>query len=250
MTGTPRVLHVDDDPSVLTVSESTARATSAFDLVTAQTSSEAIEAVEGADVDAVITDSLTTSEGEPLARAIRRRAPDLPVLLFTASDRPAVDEDRITAYVQKGDGGFTEVFDRVRTLFEASAVEPSVAERAGRARSTAGAPADDTLTDGGWTTIGTHDWSESQELGTTIVQLLTSHLGEDLSERESLYRSVDPDSLEQLLGPRLDGSLRDEIQVRFTYEGHEVAVSSDGTVSARPRAEDVDWLDSTGSSVE
>ncbi|MFB6154683.1 MAG: HalOD1 output domain-containing protein [Haloferacaceae archaeon] len=227
MSTTPRVLHVDDDPDILSVSRATSSETEAFELHTARSASEALDELSSCEYAAVVTDSLVTDEGVPLPSAIRARNPTVPILLFTGVDRATVadelDTGAVTAYVQKGQGSLSEVLELVDRLVSHTDVHAASA----RAE---------------WVPLGVHDWSGPTELGTTVVQLLSDHADEDINERAALYESVDPDAMENLLGPRLDGTVREDVTVQFTFEGYELSVSSDGVVAARPKASDFLWL--------
>lgn len=70
-----------------------------------------------------------------------------------------------------------------------------------------------------------------------IVRQVASAMNHDPLELPPLYESVDPDGLERLVDSMADG------EVSFTYAGHQVTVSDDGTV-------DVDEPRSRGTSSE
>lgn len=70
-----------------------------------------------------------------------------------------------------------------------------------------------------------------------VVQQVASAMNHDPLELPPLYESIDPDGLEQLVDTMADG------EVSFTYVGHQVTVSNDGTV-------DIDEPRSRGTSTE
>lgn len=70
-----------------------------------------------------------------------------------------------------------------------------------------------------------------------VVQQVASTMNYDLLELPPLYDYIDPDGLERLVDSMADG------EVSFTYVGHQVTVSNDGTV-------DVDEPRSRGTSTE
>lgn len=47
-----------------------------------------------------------------------------------------------------------------------------------------------------------------------------------------LYEVIDPDALDNLFTPKRDGRVRMGGEVRFTYCGHEIRVTSNGEVRA------------------
>ena len=72
--------------------------------------------------------------------------------------------------------------------------------------------------------------------------------GVDHSELDPLYETIDPDALDVLFRPDVRGS------ISFTYQGHNVAVGSDGGVSVdgcelptRPPLDDADAEDAGAS---
>lgn len=57
-----------------------------------------------------------------------------------------------------------------------------------------------------------------------VVQQVASAMNDDPLELPPLYEAIDPDSLERLVESMAAGD------VSFTYVGHQVTVSHDGTV--------------------
>ncbi|RBI63546.1 hypothetical protein DMJ13_03155 [halophilic archaeon] len=73
--------------------------------------------------------------------------------------------------------------------------------------------------------------SDGERPSTAVVNALAAHEDTDVGEiRPQLYDVVDPDALDALFGPRLDGRPRTSGRVVFTYLGHRVTVHSDGHV--------------------
>lgn len=52
-----------------------------------------------------------------------------------------------------------------------------------------------------------------------------------------LYEVIDPDALDTLFSPKGDGGVRTGGEVRFTYCGYEIRVTSNGDVRAVPQGE-------------
>jgi hypothetical protein len=76
-----------------------------------------------------------------------------------------------------------------------------------------------------------YDWGSEEPLGTYIVQRMAERAQVDSTDvPESLYGCVDPDALEDLFQPLVDGTPRANGEVTFAFAGHYVTASSDGTI--------------------
>lgn len=76
-----------------------------------------------------------------------------------------------------------------------------------------------------------YDWGSEEPLGTYIVQRMAERTQVDSTGvPESLYGCIDPDALEDLFRPLVDGTPRRNGEVTFTFAGHYVTASSDGTI--------------------
>ncbi len=83
-----------------------------------------------------------------------------------------------------------------------------------------------------------YDPEGSATLTTTIVHALATIADIDVSQGEfSLYDSVDPDALERIFSPKVDGTERTGGHVAFTALDHEVYVHANGDVFVYPPAE-------------
>ena len=72
---------------------------------------------------------------------------------------------------------------------------------------------------------------DGERLSTAVVNAIAKH--EDTAPndvRPQLYDVVDPDALDALFGPRVDGKPRKGGRIVFTYHGHQVSAHSDGDV--------------------
>ncbi len=63
-----------------------------------------------------------------------------------------------------------------------------------------------------------------------VVAALSSVTGVDGSAEAWLYERVDPDALDAIFAPTLDGQQREDGQVRFGVGDYDVVVESDGDV--------------------
>lgn len=77
------------------------------------------------------------------------------------------------------------------------------------------------------------DW-DSVAPSTAVIETVSIAANTDPSTIEPLYRSVDPDALDDLV--RSDGttSTNSATTVSFTFVEYEVSVQSNGTVAVRP----------------
>ncbi|WP_436908947.1 HalOD1 output domain-containing protein [Halosimplex marinum] len=73
-----------------------------------------------------------------------------------------------------------------------------------------------------------HDWTGRREPATAVVQAVAVAANSAVSELEPLGNAVDPDALDGLVDREGDGS---PVKVSFEYEGTEVGVRSDGTIT-------------------
>jgi CheY-like chemotaxis protein len=223
----PTVLHVDDDDGIQTLSRRLfeQQASSDVTVLTASTASGGLELIETRDVDCLVSDSLTLADGTPFVVAASERAPDLPIVLFTASEwadvKSQAHEAGVAEYVHKsGRERMDVVVDYV--------LDSLVATDEGTDQPRFVPATND------WTCVTTHDWESDDDLGTSIVLGVEAFADVDASVLPPLYESVDADALEELLEPR-ESSPGGNVDVRFDYEGYEILVTTDGAVLARRR---------------
>lgn len=122
MTESIRVLLVDEDASVLELTETfLEREDDAIDVSTATSVSEALETVEETEFDAVVSDyRMPETDGISLAATVRDRQPDLPFFLFTGRSGPEleaeIDDAGLDGYVRKGTGTeqYADLAERIR----------------------------------------------------------------------------------------------------------------------------------------
>ncbi|WP_396611746.1 HalOD1 output domain-containing protein [Haloferax sp. S1W] len=238
------VLHADDDPGMLSLSEAAFRQVEAVTLVTAESASEALDIVSSPSthVDCLVSDSLVLPNGVALVEAVREKEDDIPIFLFTAKSWGEVEgvatAAGVTDYVQKaGPGDLSLVLERVRNIVDdgddinttltsgASAVGAALTEHETAVSAASLGLAED------WDLIG--QWLGDEELGLVIVETVESYAGLSAIE-EPLYESIDTDALESLIRPLVEGQERLGIEVRFPYGDYQLAVTSAGDILARP----------------
>lgn len=72
---------------------------------------------------------------------------------------------------------------------------------------------------------------------TRVVEALTDAMDVDPADLPPLYDVIEPDALDSLFAPRVDGSPRAGGRVSFWFEGYEVTVHDDGEVQVRDGSE-------------
>jgi CheY-like chemotaxis protein len=247
MVHTLTILHVDDDPDVLSLSRTSFQQSLDRDVevVTARSAEEGLEALRSDTFDCVISDSVRLENGTPFVVAARREDATTPILFFTAKAwgdvAEAAIEGEVAGYVQKADSDDVEqVVKRTSALAErGSAIglherpsdesQPSAVANDG---GDSGGEVDAGL-NGDWRAIGRHDWDEDDELGTTIARSLQTLTGVDTLSAEPLFPTLDADALESLLSPTSGQKNRYGVNVRFQYQKWEVAVTHAGEVLVR-----------------
>ena len=77
--------------------------------------------------------------------------------------------------------------------------------------------------------------AETESLSATVVRAVASAEGTTTAElAEPLYDAVDPDALDQLFEPRVDGVARLFGQLHFRYHDYNVLVHDFGRVDVYP----------------
>jgi PAS domain S-box-containing protein len=130
-----RILHVDDDESLIDVTAAfLTEADGRFSVEGVTSGAAGLERLDS-DIDCIISDyGMPEMNGIEFLRAVREARPDLPFIIFTGKGSEAVASDAISAgvtdYLQKGTGTdqYTLLANRV-----SNAIESYAAERAARA---------------------------------------------------------------------------------------------------------------------
>ncbi|WP_266082903.1 HalOD1 output domain-containing protein [Haladaptatus caseinilyticus] len=76
--------------------------------------------------------------------------------------------------------------------------------------------------------------SAPRSLTEQILAAITEVDDRSVYDLEPLYEVIDPNALDALFAPQVDGSSRTVGDVSFQYAGHWVTVSSDGAVEIDP----------------
>ncbi|AZH26661.1 HalOD1 output domain-containing protein [Haloplanus aerogenes] len=228
------VLHVDDDPDMLELSSDWADVHDEITWLTASDPDTGEELLSTRDIDCLVSDSFRTADGEPFVTHAADTFPDLPVVLFTSMDHDALDPEIRTSsvqYVKKSSGDpFDTLFDHVLSLADVSSSPQTAAVAPRAATRTEGR--DGLQTAEHWVPIATFQPSETADLATVIVSAVEDYTDRDAAAFPPLYEHVDADALATLCY-RSSGGPRDDVQVRFFYADHELAVTSDGLVLVR-----------------
>ncbi|MFB6068476.1 MAG: PAS domain S-box protein [Halobacterium sp.] len=121
-----RVLLVEDDDALADLgAECLEREDDAFEVVTESAAEPALEYIEDADVDCVVSDhDMPGKDGLEFLEAVRDRYPELPFVLFTGKGSEEIASDAISAgvtdYLQKESGSeqYAVLANRVRNAVE------------------------------------------------------------------------------------------------------------------------------------
>lgn len=99
----PRVLCVDDSEDILLICR-TVLESGGYQVLTAASGAEALRLLHEHSVDAAVIDSVMPGMcGHDLAREIKRVA-NVPVIMFSSSERPSEILPHVDSYVSKGQG--------------------------------------------------------------------------------------------------------------------------------------------------
>ena len=212
------LLHVDDDPDLLAVTDRMAAGRN----VAVRSTTDADAALDRLDgIDCVVGDSIRTADGESFVLAARRAAPDVPIVLFTAKEWEAVETAAAAAgadgYVQKGDAGsFRDLFDRIEAVAGTRRPERELFEVA-------------SLRDEpGWTVVDRYDRDADDELGVWLLEAIDRHTGHDVADCPPLFDVVDPEALDALLASTT------EAVVDFRYLDYQLCIDALGDLAIRP----------------
>jgi CheY-like chemotaxis protein len=214
--GPRRVLHADDDPELLRMSdELLCGADDRTEVLTATTGTAVLETLATERVDCVVTDSMTTAAGETVAGAVRRRHPAVAVVVFSA-EADAASADVADAVVRKGEG-FEALLAAVREATHGTGTGGD------------GHPVDAVA--GDWEPLARHRWGRDGELVATVARAVSSHLDRPVDAMPPLNEAVDVGAMEVLLRPASVGRRREDVSVTFEYCGVDFAVTGAGLVA-------------------
>ena len=100
----PSVLCVDDSEDILLICR-TVLESGGYQVFTAASGPEALQLLQTHPVNAAIIDSMMPGMcGTDLAREIKRVAANVPVIMFSSSERPAESSPDVDSYLSKGQG--------------------------------------------------------------------------------------------------------------------------------------------------
>lgn len=81
-----------------------------------------------------------------------------------------------------------------------------------------------------------YDWSGSGSFTTAVVEAIAEATELTVTEF-ALANYVDPDALNALFRPQLDGTPRADGRVSLSVEGHRIVASADGEILVYPNAD-------------
>jgi two-component system sensor histidine kinase KdpD len=132
-----RVLMVDDEPSILDVSKLFLERTGAFEVDTVESAVDALEKLESAQYDAVVSDyKIPGMDGIEFLKEVRALDPGFPFILFTGKGREEVViealDNGIDYYIRKGadtEAQFAELSSKIRLAVEQRRAEKEIVEQ-------------------------------------------------------------------------------------------------------------------------
>lgn len=221
-----RVLLVDDDKAAIDMYREYFEHKTEFEPVTALSAADALAVIEREDLDCVVTDSVTTSDGDPLVSITKQTRPTLPVVLYSGrepADLPTEDAD---AYLQKGTASATTstlqpLEETIRDLLPDQPQEST----------------HETVPDSAWQTLAVFDWTETSP-STALLGALGEQTAFEPLAASSLYQTLDPDAFDALLKSLARNET--DARIHFEYAGLELAVSARGRVRYRHQRQSAD----------
>lgn len=79
-----------------------------------------------------------------------------------------------------------------------------------------------------------HNWDETGGISATIIDAVAAIVGREPTSLQPLYEVVDPDALDDLLRSLHRTEMDGGGSVNFSYNGCEVTVDADGTITVDP----------------
>lgn len=233
------ILHVDDDEACLDLSRSWfERLLPAADVLTRTDPDDALATLSVESVDAVVSDSISLTDGTPFVEAARNAYPELPIVLYTGraftDAAPVITQAGVSEYVQKR----ADVTPRTlvghveRHLTEARATRQTTSDR-DRTSSPSGGFAHGDVSDrvapgesDEWTELARCDPTSVDDLVVTLV----GALGKQANE-QPLVELFDAEALTRVFASQ-DSDAPTQFRVRL--DTHEVVVTNGGLIASRP----------------
>lgn len=216
-----RILYLDDNPDLTEVFASYAdQERDRISVTTATSAEEAARRFESSDIDCLITDFVTTTDGEPFVREVRRSRPDLPILLYSGKSQATLDDVRrrfdLDGTVRKGTSD-----DEFETLLSIGETLANMRRRL---------PTDETDAENDWNWHLHSEGIDPDEFERRFFDALEEQTGRPFDEFPPLFEAVDSEALAELLRANPDST---RIVVRFPYDRYEIAVANTGILAVR-----------------
>lgn len=214
------VLHVDDDPAFLGLSDaSIARLDDSIDLTTATNADDATELLAAREFDCVVSDYVTATDGTAFVETVGQGHPGTPLILLSGKRLDELPDQTVRSYltdaILKGDG---DVFaDLVGRIHDYADERPA---RSTREAFMKGATESNT-------TIRLLDVNDDPTV--QFLELLAELQGSDVTSLPPLFERLDADLLDALFDQASAGA-DPGVELRFRYAGFDVLLNSDGTV--------------------
>lgn len=89
------------------------------------------------------------------------------------------------------------------------------------------------------------EFARTDRPSTVVVKAVAAITGRPQDDLEPLFYSIDPEALDALFQPAVEGEHRGDVDVSFSYQGFDVAVHSYGIIDVRPVVEEPEIGDET-----
>lgn len=84
----------------------------------------------------------------------------------------------------------------------------------------------------------TYDWAGSEPLRIFVARVVATAAGVSPTELEAIYRSVNPEALDEVFEPLPDGTARTGGGIWFSVDDYDVVIHGDGEVVVTSRRTD------------
>lgn len=223
------ILHVDDEPTFIELAEiSIQQLADDVELTTTTSAKEAAALLDSEEFDCIVSDYVTTRDGDSFVEIAHQKAPDTPVILLSGKDLCDLPNQTVrnylTDYLCKGQADiFLRLLDRINRhvdLRHSTEIRRSYLGNA----------------DLETTSIWSLDLSHAP--ATRLREILADMRECTADDLPLLFPGIDGDALEAIFANTHPLDLPGT-ELRFQFAGFDVLIVSDGTVYVRDKLVEV-----------
>lgn len=191
--------------------------------VTTLSADDALTILQEKEIDCLVSDSVHTTEGEPLVKVAKQRYPTLSVLLYSGRTPENLPTDVVDDYLRKG------------TATDAATILGTLAERIRNLKAQTSLPQTPLGRPSGqeWQYLGTFDWSDSKDTSSRVLNELADQTEFDPLESSPLFETINPDAIDQLFKHASADGTETDVVLQFSFAGYTIRLFSHGTVEYR-----------------